>query len=193
MKLSLPSLDHSAMTHLGLFLSCLLLAAYWDVKTWRIPNWCSFGALGLGILSRLWNTGLSGGLEALSGVVIVGGPPACLFWTTRGRALGGGDVKILAAVGAWLGPSAGLEVELAGLLLLTAFASIREAKHGRLQALLSRSLQLTLPLRRRRSERKHEGSCSGGDAPEWIQLRFGPALVCGALLLILWENWGALP
>jgi len=78
----------------------LVLAAAWDIKTHRIPNWLSLSGVLLGLAHHAWQGGGPGLLYALAGVSVAG--LALLPYAVRG--LGAGDVKLLGAVGAWMGP-----------------------------------------------------------------------------------------
>lgn len=91
-----------------------LLAAYTDLRSRRIPDWLTLGAVGVALALQAVVAGPAGLEAAVWGIVAVGLPAAGLFAL---RAMGGGDVKLLAACGALLGPSAGIE-----LLLVTALA-----------------------------------------------------------------------
>jgi len=91
---------------------CLLLgiAGYFDLKYRRIPNWLTLPACVTGILYHAWNTGLTSGilfsLKGLGvGFVILLIP--CLMGV-----LGGGDVKLFAALGSWLGSSVVINLTL---------------------------------------------------------------------------------
>lgn len=93
-------------------LSALLLAAAWiDLRRQRIPNWLVLSGVllalllhtllpaGDGFLSGLpGGLGLTGSLEGLVCGLLAFLP---LYWL---RAMGAGDVKLLAMVGAFLGP-----------------------------------------------------------------------------------------
>ena len=72
-----------------------------DLHNRRIPNLLTFGAAALGIAVSGWTGGLHGmmtsGTGWLAGLAIFFVPFAL-------RGLGGGDVKLLAALGAWVGP-----------------------------------------------------------------------------------------
>ncbi|HVZ74109.1 MAG TPA: A24 family peptidase [Polyangia bacterium] len=79
---------------------CLAIGSIWDVAKRRIPNaLTSVVALG-GITAQIVDRG---GLAALSGVAAAVVSIALLYkpWTAGG--LGGGDVKLAAAVAIWVG------------------------------------------------------------------------------------------
>ena len=72
-----------------------------DVRTRRIPNYLTFGGAAAALLFGLVRGGLSGGLLA-SGGWLVGAAVFFPFFALRG--MGAGDVKLMAALGAWFGP-----------------------------------------------------------------------------------------
>ena len=79
----------------------LTLAAISDIRTHRIPNFLSISGLGLGLLWHGFHHGPSGLLFSLEGL-----GAACLALLPYAlRALGAGDVKLLGAVGALMGPT----------------------------------------------------------------------------------------
>ena len=72
-----------------------------DLKERRIPNWLTFSAAVSGLAYHLVVNGLTGlGLSVAGSVVGV----AIFFVPFLLRGLGGGDIKLLGALGAWLGP-----------------------------------------------------------------------------------------
>ena len=76
-------------------------AAACDLRTRRIPNLLTFGAAAAGLAYHL----ISGGVGAFGHSAagwLVGALVFVVPFALRG--LGGGDVKLLAALGAWLGP-----------------------------------------------------------------------------------------
>jgi prepilin peptidase CpaA len=117
-------------------------SAITDARTGRIPNMLTLPALVGGLLLNTAFHGTYGAAAAVAGVVLAGGVPALLHRVTRGAAIGGGDVKLFAALGALLGPSVGLQVELLSFGLLTVFALIRLAFLGRLFGVLLNVLRL---------------------------------------------------
>jgi len=85
----------------------LLLAAAIDVRQRRIPNWLTAGMMLAGLSRAALIGGWSGLGHSAAGLFASAAAPFALFAL---GALGGGDVKLLAGVGAWLGPSAGVAV-----------------------------------------------------------------------------------
>ena len=79
----------------------VLAAAVYDVRSRRIPNWITVSgvALGLGLNSFLYR-GLPGLLFALKGLALGFGLYFLLYAL---HAMGAGDVKLMAAVGALVG------------------------------------------------------------------------------------------
>jgi prepilin peptidase CpaA len=95
------------MTELNLAATSLIavgiavVACATDVRSRRIPNFLTFGAAAAGLIYAAWDGGTSGLSTAMLGwlaglllflpIFLLGG-------------MGAGDVKLLAALGAWLGP-----------------------------------------------------------------------------------------
>ena len=80
-----------------------LIGCITDVRTRRIPNVLTFGAAFAAVVFHSTYAGLSGLQTAVAGW-LVGTALFLPFFLLRG--MGGGDVKLLAALGAWLGPGA---------------------------------------------------------------------------------------
>src|SRR6185436_20859653 len=82
-------------------LSVAMVACVTDIRSRRIPNVLTFGAAVAAVLFPGATAGTSGLLVALGGWV-VGLLLFLPFFALGG--MGGGDVKLLAALGAWIGP-----------------------------------------------------------------------------------------
>ncbi len=82
-------------------LSVALVACVSDVRKRRIPNLLTFGAALAALVVHLVTGGASGAGVAIGGWLL-GTALFLPFFFVRG--MGGGDVKLLAALGAWLGP-----------------------------------------------------------------------------------------
>jgi prepilin peptidase CpaA len=116
------------------------LAAVIDARVRRIPNWLTFGLL-LGGLGRAAASGGTAGLErALLGAGAGGALPLVLYAIS---ALGGGDVKLLAAIGAWVGAGPAILVFMVeavlglGIVLVQAISQRRTGQLMRNSALIA--------------------------------------------------------
>ncbi len=78
-----------------------LVMAWMDMRTNRIPNYLNLGCALAGLGYQLGFSGWSGLGEGLLGMALGFGLLIFFYWK---RGLGAGDVKALAALGAWLGP-----------------------------------------------------------------------------------------
>ncbi len=89
-------------------------AAAWDVCCRRIPNWLTLPFLVAGLIGASMGRGLAGAGSSLAGIAIgvAAFAPLCLL-----GGMGLGDLKLGAAVGAWIGPS-----HLPFALVMTAIA-----------------------------------------------------------------------
>jgi prepilin peptidase CpaA len=77
------------------------IACVFDVRTRRIPNWLTFGAAAAGLVVHLVAGGANG-IERSAAGWAVGVALLILPYLLGG--MGGGDVKLMGALGAWLGP-----------------------------------------------------------------------------------------
>lgn len=75
-------------------------ALAFDLKSRRIPNWLTVSAFAVGTLFHIATAGL-GGLGFAIGGFLVGFGVMLLLWLIGGG--GGGDVKLMGAVGSWVG------------------------------------------------------------------------------------------
>ncbi len=101
----------------------LALACISDLRTRRIPNVLTFSAVVAALVFHLLTGGWSAAGWSIAGCAL----GALLFFPMFAlRGMGAGDVKLLAAVGAWLGPSqvliAALATSIAGGVIALAVA-----------------------------------------------------------------------
>ena len=103
-----------------------LVACGFDLRTRRIPNALTLGAalLAFGV------SALTGGASQ-AGSSLIGWIAAAAFWLPIYAlgGMGGGDVKLIAAIGAWLGPAdvihAALYAAIAGAAMALVLAIVR--------------------------------------------------------------------
>ncbi len=165
------------MVPLGLSLIVALAAAVVDARTGRIPNWLTLPAMALALAWYAYAQGLSGGLVWAVGLLGCGLLP---YFAFRMGAMGGGDVKLFAALGALNGLSLGTEILMASLIA------------GCLQALLVLAIrkQLVATLRTSAAVARNVfvPAAQRREVPlsSLTTLRLGPAIFVGtAITLVL--------
>lgn len=114
-----------------------LACGLWDYRTGRIPNVLTIGSLFGALVVQWLGRGGMGLSHSALGAAGVGFAPLLVFVFTKGQGIGGGDVKALAALGAWFGVDRGMQVALCSLVLCCAMAIWSEARAGNLRALVA--------------------------------------------------------
>jgi prepilin peptidase CpaA len=136
-------------TTIGVLASCLLLvvvavAAYTDVRSGRIFNKLTYGAAGAGLMLNTLAYGLAGAVASAEGWLL--GAAVFIAFFLLG-AMGAGDVKLMAAVGAIMGPlflvNAFLFTGLAGGVIAM-IVVLRRRRVGYMLASMSLQLQSVL-------------------------------------------------
>jgi prepilin peptidase CpaA len=88
-------------TLLIIALALAITAAVLDFRQRRIPNWLTYPGIVLGVVLRWVLFGWKGLGSAVAGCLFVGG---IMFLFYAVRAMGAGDVKLVAAIGSLVGP-----------------------------------------------------------------------------------------
>jgi prepilin peptidase CpaA len=155
------------------------LAVREDLRTRRIPNRLTGPALLLGLLAHLAAGGPRGALLAVAAAALAG---AILLPGWLLKFMGAGDVKLMAAVGAWLGtPRLALYGALFSLIaggVISLVVAVRMRILGR----TFRAAALLLP-------RAMAGAGPDGAAPTGSGVRVPKALgfLAGTLLALWWH------
>jgi prepilin peptidase CpaA len=102
-------------------LAASLVAAVTDLWKYKVYNALTLPLLASGLLYHGWVGGLAGLLESMLGVAFGFG---VLFSMYLLGGIGAGDVKLLAAIGAWLGMPLTFVVFLVGALLAGLYALV---------------------------------------------------------------------
>jgi prepilin peptidase CpaA len=166
------------LIHLQLTLAILAatIAAATDLKCGKIPNWLTLPLTPLALTLSFAMGGWASAKIAFWGLAICGLVPALLYFGSRGKAIGGGDVKLFAGLGTLLGPLLGLETQLYAYVLIAVFALGHLAWSGQLLRTLGNGFAL---LFNRLLPEKHRRAV----APELLtQVRMGPAILLGCLI-----------
>jgi prepilin peptidase CpaA len=127
---------------------CLVIATVWDIARRRIPNVVTGAVALLGVAAQLVDRG---GWSAASGLAAAVISVALLYrpWTAGG--IGGGDVKMAAAVAIWVGLGGMIRYALAvaaagGVVALVMYFSSRKSIRQDVKTNLTlAALQQTLP------------------------------------------------
>lgn len=119
----------------------LLIAAVIDWRSRRIPNWLSLSLAATGFVSTLLPGAALSPAQAFIGFAVGFAIPFVLFVM---GALGGGDVKLLAAIGAWVGAAGVFKVFLAAAVVGMIIVLVQSAYQRRLTALFRNSAVLTM-------------------------------------------------
>ncbi len=126
---------------LGIAVGLAVAAAITDTRNGTIPNWLTLPPLVAAPLAYLAIGGVYAALTSIFAALVCGIGPYLLF---RRDAIGGGDVKLLAAIGAVAGITIGIEGQLFGFVLAAVWALAITAWRGGLLRLLGNSLFLAL-------------------------------------------------
>jgi prepilin peptidase CpaA len=158
--------------------TCLVLAVatFTDLRSRRIPNWLVFPFLLMGFVVSAWLHGWHGITQSLAGfglgAVIFG-----VFFVLGG--MGMGDVKLCAAIGAWVGPwqltIALIITGLAGGVMAVGWAACR----GFLGQLFAGTSDLIVGFKDRGFKPHDELVLSN---PKARKMPYAPAIAIGTLL-----------
>ena len=139
-----------------------LIACVTDLRSRRIPNVLTFAAALAGLAFHTINGGLNGSLVSLAGWTV--GLLAFLAPFALGG-MGGGDIKLVAALGAWLGPAETVSLAIYSVLVAGAAALLISATHGYLRQALSNIYLLLMHWRVVGIRPLHDVSLAGGKGP----------------------------
>lgn len=155
------------------------VGAVWDVTSHRVPNKLSYSAILFGLALRTALLGWQGLGSALAGGLI-GGGIFFLFYVVR--AMGAGDVKLMAAVGCMTGPKAIVQIvtacALAGGVMAVA-VMIYKKRTGRTM----RNVGQLLRFRVTHGAQVHPSL--NIDNPDSVRLPYAVAIAAGALYALV--------
>jgi prepilin peptidase CpaA len=132
---------HLAMC--GPLFAMLVLAAVGDARTRRIPNVLTVCLAVMGLAQSFMPTHTVGPLQSLGGLGLGFGLTFILFAM---GALGGGDVKLMAGVGAWVGVWPVAMIFACSAVVGMIIVLTQSAKQGRMKVLFRNSAVLALNL-----------------------------------------------
>jgi prepilin peptidase CpaA len=174
----------------GALIICLLLAAWSDWRTRRIPNWLVLAGTGAGLLLNTLDTGASsiGLLGALQGLAVAFALFLPFFLL---RAMGAGDVKLMAMAGAFLGLPHTIYAVGATAIAGGALSLVYLAWHGGLRRALFNIVGALQGALLAASARTRPSLSIAGDASVG-SLPYGVAIAAGTIGYLLLRQLGFL-
>ena len=119
-----------------LFLLVILpIAAIYDLRFHKIPNWLTFPTMAAGIAFYTYMKGTKGLIFSVEGLLL-GMAFFIVFYVCAG--MGAGDVKLMGAIGSMLGPEGVFTAFLGTALVGSIYAIILLKLHGRLKETVKR-------------------------------------------------------
>lgn len=169
------------------------VAAWTDWRTGEIPNWLTFGTMALAPIAHVAKavaithlpvrTAFMAGAYSVGGLLLCGLIPLLLY--SRGG-IGGGDVKLFAAIGALCMTMFGVEAEMYGFFVAALIAPARLAYEGKLLSTIKNAAILMvnpfLPATKKFQVQQ--------EMMTWF--RMGPAIFLGVLVMTITE-WRSSP
>jgi prepilin peptidase CpaA len=165
------------------------VAVITDLLWRRIPNFLTFSAFGVAIAVRVLFQGWLGLGLALSGAVLA---PVLLLSMHAGRGIGMGDLKLAAAVGAFVGPILAVVTMLVSAVAGGLLAIVIMLRPGGMLAPLFNMLSIGVPFR---SKQTGEKSTDAAAPKAAATMPYGVAIGIGSLttLAVCWltgnEKW----
>lgn len=150
-----------------------------DVTTRRIPNKLTYVAMAVAIVGRFALEGWHGLGSAIAGG-LVGGAAFLIFFLVH--AMGAGDVKLITAVGCFVGPSVIIEILFASAIAGGIFAIFCALWQGRLRTVLGNVVDLIKFHAAVGAEVHPRLNLSN---PQAVRLPYGVAIAAGVLYSVV--------
>ena len=172
----------------GMLILLLLAAAVIDWRTHRIPNWLTVAGMAYGLVfNATHSTSISAGLIHGASGLAVGLALLLPLWLLR--VLGAGDVKLMAAVGAFLGPAAvvtsAVWVFVAGGVLAVATSAFRGSLRSLFANLRFIAFSVLIPAGMRGR------AAAIRSAPTLGRMPYGLAICGGCIAYLVARNLGS--
>lgn len=157
----------------------ILWASWIDYKQRRVPNWLNAAIAAAGLVAQVWYFGWSGLSTAGLGL-LVGFAVLIVPWLMHG--MGAGDVKLMMAIGVWLGPAVTAVSFCAGAIIGGVIAVAMIVSTGRLAHAYANLATITSKVTNRSTVFSEFGSAkSFGDTSQLLP--YGVPLTIGTLLV----------
>ncbi len=164
-----------------------LVAALWDIKSRRIPNWLTLPLFVAGLLQAAMFSGWDGLKSSLFAVIVLALPYILLFLFAGG---GAGDAKLMAAVGAWLGLQSGVVALVWISVFAVILALLKAISARRFFEVLSNLRVMMLSFMffaATRGRVKYARGMETADDKAALTLPYGPAIFAGLLAAAIYS------
>ena len=160
----------------------VVFAAFLDLRSRRIPNWLTLPGALLGISINTYQSGIIGLKGSVLGLGLAFAVYSGLFAL---RAMGGGDVKLMAAVGAFAGPEHWLWIFLITALAGGIFAIVTLLTRGGLVKALANVAAILQDLAHLRAPHESRPELDVSN-PGARTLPHGAAIATGVVIYCQW-------
>ncbi len=157
----------------------ILWASWIDYRQRRVPNWLNAALAAAGLAAQAYFFGWQGLLAGLLGL-LVGFATLILPWMMHG--MGAGDVKLMMAIGTWLGPWWTFLGFMLGTLAGGVIAAVMILSTGRLQQAQANLLTIIHKVSRRSTLFSEYGSAKSFGSTSQL-LPYGVPLTIGTLMV----------
>ncbi len=165
----------------GVMVITLLVAAVTDFRTGKIYNWLTYPAIAAGLVGHTLFGGLAGnqydiGLVGSAAGLAVGFIPMLLVWMAGG--IGGGDAKLMAAIGALTGSAFAVSAMFYGFATAAVMALVVMIRHKLVKRTMGRVWRfIGLAMMR--------GKPADPASPDSRKIPFGIALCVGSAIALV--------
>jgi len=162
----------------------ILWASWIDYKDHRVPNWLNLSIAAVGFYAQWWFNGWEGVTAGFLGM-LVGFAVLIIPWLMHG--MGAGDVKLMMAIGVWLGAGLTMLAFCIGAVIGGVIAGIMILCTGRLwQAYGNLALIMNKVSRKDTIFSEHGSAKSFGESSQLLP--YGVPLTIGTLITFFGQN-----
>ena len=173
------------LTTCAVLIPGILWASWIDYKERRVPNWLNAAIAAAGFLAQGYFSGLSGLGTACAGLA-VGFAVLIVPWLMHG--MGAGDVKLMMAIGVWLGPYVTFMSFCVGAVVGGVIAIVMILSTGRLWHAYANLATITQKVTNKDTVFSEFGSAKSFGSTSQI-LPYGVPLTIGTLIVFFGRAW----
>jgi prepilin peptidase CpaA len=163
----------------------ILWASWTDYKEHRVPNWLNAAIGATGFLAQAHFFGVSGVWVGLLGL-LVGFATLIIPWLMHG--MGAGDVKLMMAIGVWLGPWLTFVAFCVGAVVGGIIAVVMVLASGRLWHAYANLATIAHKVTNRSTLFSDFGSAKSFGSTSQL-LPYGVPLTIGTLIVFFGQHW----